>query len=130
MSTERDSRPLAFQAPLCLVDDIADGGALAISTHVDEQRNLMLLRQGARVFVYHNECSHAGRSLDYAPGKFLLDHGRIVCPVHGATYVIETGACCGGPAKNGLKGVAVEVIDGLYGWWRRARRLGPTVPGT
>lgn len=112
MSTENEPTPLGLQAPVCRLDDIVDGGARGVSVHVGEQWDLVLLRRGAQVFAYHNECSHAGRNLDYVPGKFLLDGDRIVCPAHGATFKVESGVCCGGPANAPLKSVPVRVVDG------------------
>lgn len=98
--------------PLCRLDDIVDGGARAVLVDTGESWDLVLLRRGDKVFAYHNVCTHAGRKLDYAPGEFLLDKGRIICPVHGSTFDIESGVCCGGPAAGPLKSVPVTVVDG------------------
>ncbi|MGA7297776.1 MAG: Rieske (2Fe-2S) protein [Rhodanobacteraceae bacterium] len=112
MSTDQQPLPLGLQTPLCRLDDIADGGARGVSVYVGEQWDLVLLRQGDDVYAYHNECAHAGRNLDYVPGKFLIDKGRIICAAHGASFDIESGDCCGGPARAGLKAVPVRVVDG------------------
>lgn len=99
--------------PLCRFEEIPDGGA--ISAHVDSASGgfeLILMRQGERVVAYHNECPHAGRRLDYAPGKFLVRDGRITCAVHGATFAVDSGCCTGGPARSGLVGLPVVVRDG------------------
>lgn len=73
----------------------------------------MLLRHGERVFAYHNECPHAGRRLDWSPGRFLIDGGFLICAAHGAMFGIETGRCFAGPCMGGaLASVAVEVVDG------------------
>ncbi|MEO5622604.1 MAG: Rieske (2Fe-2S) protein [Dokdonella sp.] len=101
-------------APLCRLDEIPDGGAIA--AQVDTATGgfeLILLRQGDRVFAYHNECPHAGRNLDFAPGRFLVSDGRITCAVHGATFAVSSGACCGGPARSGLVAMPVEVVEGV-----------------
>ena len=97
---------------LCRLDDIEDGGARAAEVDVGELWDLVLLRKGDRVFAYHNVCTHAGRNLDYAPGQFLLDKGRIVCPVHGSAFDIESGKCCVGLAAGPLKSVPVRILDG------------------
>jgi nitrite reductase/ring-hydroxylating ferredoxin subunit len=99
-------------APLCRLDDIADGGAIAV--HVDSATGgfeLIVLRQGELAFAYHNECPHAGRRLDYAPGRFLVTEGRLVCAAHGATFRVDNGACLGGPCSNGLVSMPVSVVD-------------------
>lgn len=99
--------------PLCRLDDVPDGGAIAV--HVDSSTGgfeLIVLRQGERAFAYHNECPHQGRNLDYAPGRFLVRDGRLVCAHHGATFAVDSGACLGGPCSRGLFGIAVVVEDG------------------
>jgi nitrite reductase/ring-hydroxylating ferredoxin subunit len=98
---------------LCRFEDIPDFGATAV--HVDSSTGgfgLVLLRQGEQVFAYHNECPHAGRNLDYVPGKFLVKDGRIICAAHGATFAVDSGQCLGGPCRNGLGVVPVVVVDG------------------
>lgn len=98
---------------LCRVEDIPDGDAIGV--HVPSATGgfgLILLRRGERVFAYHNECPHAGRNLDYAPGRFLVDEGRLICAVHGATFAIESGGCVGGPCRSGLVVMPVIVEDG------------------
>ena len=47
-----------------------------------------------------NICPHAGRRLDYAPGQFLLDQGRLVCAAHGASFELEQGVCVAGPCRG------------------------------
>ena len=98
---------------LCRVEDIPDGEAIGV--HVPSATGgfgLILLRRGADVFAYHNECPHAGRNLDYAPGRFLVSEGRLICAVHGATFAVESGACVGGPCRNGLVSMPVAVVNG------------------
>lgn len=98
---------------LCRVDEIPDRGAVAV--RVDSSTGgfgVILLREGNHVFAYHNECPHAGRQLDYVPGKFLVKNGRITCAAHGATFAVESGDCLGGPCRNGLARVPVVVVDG------------------
>ena len=98
---------------LCRLDDIPDGDAIGV--HVPSATggfDLILLRRGERVFAYHNECPHTGRNLDYAPGRFLVRDGRVMCAVHGATFVVESGACVGGPCRNGLAPFPIEQVEG------------------
>ena len=98
---------------LCRLADIPDGDAIAV--HVPSATGgfeLILLRRGERVFAYHNECPHTGRNLDYAPGRFLVREARITCAVHGATFAVESGACRGGPCRNGLVPMPIVVSEG------------------
>jgi nitrite reductase/ring-hydroxylating ferredoxin subunit len=105
---------------LCRLDEIPDGGAIGVhAPSATGGFELILLRRGERAFAYHNECPHAGRRLDFAPGRFLTSGSRITCAVHGATFEIESGACVGGPCRNGLVAMPVDVVDGEV---RLARR--------
>ena len=99
---------------LCRLDAIADGSALAVDVPSSTGGfSLILLRQGTQVFAYHNECPHAGRRLDWAPGRFLIENGQLICAAHGASFYIESGRCHAGPCRGaGLATVRVEVIDG------------------
>jgi nitrite reductase/ring-hydroxylating ferredoxin subunit len=107
------SNPGADDGALCRVEDIPDGDAIGVRVPSSSGGfELILLRLGERVFAYHNECPHAGRNLDYAPGRFLVRDARIICAVHGATFAVDSGACIGGPCRNGLVAMPIEVVDG------------------
>ena len=105
---------MSVSKTLCRLEAIADAGAIAVD--VDSSTggfSLILLRQGAHVLAYHNECPHAGRRLDWAPGKFLIENGQLICAAHGASFFIESGRCYAGPCRGaGLAAVRVVVIDG------------------
>ena len=65
-----------------------------------ELQSIVLRRSGDRVQAWLNICPHAGRRLDYAPGQFLLDQGRLVCAAHGASFELEQGVCVAGPCRG------------------------------
>ena len=65
-----------------------------------EPQSIVLRRSGDRVQAWLNICPHAGRRLDYAPGKFLLDQGRLVCAAHGASFELDQGVCVAGPCRG------------------------------
>ncbi|MCX7032499.1 MAG: Rieske 2Fe-2S domain-containing protein [Arenimonas sp.] len=76
-------------------------GLSEIELAVDgELQSIVLRRSGERVQAWLNICPHAGRRLDYAPGKFLLDQGRLVCAAHGASFELEQGVCVAGPCRG------------------------------
>jgi nitrite reductase/ring-hydroxylating ferredoxin subunit len=106
--------PMDVRKSLAGIDDIPDGGAIAV--HVDSSTggfDLILTRSGESVSAFHNECPHAARRLDYAPGKFLIDNSMLICAAHGAVFGLESGHCYGGPCRgSGLRSVRVEIIDG------------------
>jgi nitrite reductase/ring-hydroxylating ferredoxin subunit len=100
--------------PLCRLDDIPDGEAIAVDAALPEgEESLIVVRQGEFAHAYLNICPHAGRRLDWAPGKFLLKNGILVCAAHGASFQTGDGLCVGGPCRGDrLHAVAVAVVDG------------------
>lgn len=79
-----------------------------------EDLPIIVVRSGDIVRAYINVCPHAGRPLSLPSGKMLISKGEhIVCPFHGASFAVDSGACTGGPAGNaGLKPIPVRVADG------------------
>ncbi|MGI8560493.1 MAG: Rieske (2Fe-2S) protein [Luteimonas sp.] len=100
---------------LAAFEDIDDGGFVAVEAVVDgEAESLILHRQGGEIRAWLNICPHAGRRLDWAPGKFLKStDGLLVCAVHGASFELGRGECVAGPCRGEvLRAVAVELRDG------------------
>ena len=106
--------PTADTAPLCLLADIPDGNAVETEAVIrGEVESLLIYRSGEEARAYLNVCPHAGRRLDYAPGKFLVRNGTIICAAHGATFTAESGDCTNGPCRGDrLRAVPVSVVDG------------------
>lgn len=67
---------------------------------------------GVRAWL--NVCPHAGRRLDWVPGRFLRGKDdTLVCAVHGASFDLRDGLCIAGPCRGQrLRAVAVQVRDG------------------
>jgi nitrite reductase/ring-hydroxylating ferredoxin subunit len=104
----------AAAKPLVALDDLADGGLLEVETEVEGvAESLILHRDGDNVRAWLNICPHAGRRLDWAPGKFLMSKdGLLVCAAHGASFELGEGVCVAGPCRgDSLRAVAVEVVD-------------------
>ena len=101
--------------PLLSLEALADG-ALAEAGAVlgGDAESLILYRDGEVVRAWLNVCPHAGRRLDWAPGKFLKSReGHLVCAVHGATFELGNGNCIAGPCRgDALRSIAVQVRDG------------------
>jgi nitrite reductase/ring-hydroxylating ferredoxin subunit len=112
----RDPDRLAQLVPLASLDQIEDGGFLEVEAMLDgiDAESLILHRDGEAVRAWLNVCPHAGRRLDWAPGRFLKSKaGELVCAVHGATFELQDGLCVAGPCRGAsLRAVAVELRDG------------------
>lgn len=102
---------------LAALEALPDGVPAACEVEVDGMPEpLILLRRGDAVRAWLNVCPHAGRRLDWAPGKFLLSKaGQLVCAVHGASFELDAGECVAGPCRGqSLRAVAVRVdADGM-----------------
>jgi len=99
---------------LCASDEVSEGQAIeCVDPHDADGGTLVVLRSAGRVHAYLNICPHAGRPLNWAPGRFLYAHGQLVCAAHGASFRPEDGYCIGGPCRGeSLRRVAVMEIDG------------------
>jgi nitrite reductase/ring-hydroxylating ferredoxin subunit len=115
VSIVRDALNNGAPAPLVTLAALPDGVPSEHEAVVDgDAESLILLREGDRVRAWFNICPHAGRRLDWAPGKFLVSKsGDLVCAVHGATFARVDGRCIAGPCVGeSLREVPVEVRDG------------------
>jgi nitrite reductase/ring-hydroxylating ferredoxin subunit len=102
-------------AVLARLADLPDPGAAALTFHVaGAYFSILLARRGARVLAYENRCPHAGYPLQRADGRVLVQEGRyLVCGAHGASFMLDTGACAGGPCNGEpLAPLAIELCDG------------------
>lgn len=106
---------------LCAIDDVPDGGVFECVATVDgDAESVLVLRRGETVRAFFNVCPHAGRRLDFAPGRFIIDGGLVVCAAHGATFAIPDGTCVAGPCRGDrLRDVPVQVHDRAV-WLARA----------
>ncbi len=105
----------AAAKPLASLGDLPDGGLLEVEADVGgSAESLILHRDGDAVRAWLNICPHAGRRLDWAPGKFLQSKdGLLVCAAHGASFELREGACVAGPCRGeSLRAVAVDVVEG------------------
>ena len=77
-----------------------------------ENEAILVYRDNEEIRAWLNICPHAGRRLDYAPGKFLMQDGDLVCAAHGATFRLDNGECVAGPCRGAsLKAVPVKWQD-------------------
>jgi len=87
---------------LILINDIKDQELTAIDLEINGLAVALLIwRAGAHFKIWRNQCPHAGRRLDWAPGKFLFEKGLLVCAAHGAMISLDSGRCVEGPGRGG-----------------------------
>lgn len=98
---------------LCRLDELADPGSKGFETIAGE-KPFFLVRRGAEVFGYRNNCPHYGAPLDWKPDAFLsYDKDMILCSMHSALFNIDDGICVDGPCPGqGLEPVPLELKDG------------------
>ncbi|WP_440958305.1 Rieske (2Fe-2S) protein [Oceanicaulis sp. LC35] len=111
MSDETETVMPAPGTVLKTLADIPDPGGLPADF---DPTPIVVLRSGKTVTAYLNVCPHAGRPFSLPSGKTLVSEGQyLVCPFHGASFDLKSGACVGGPAgKSVLKPVPVKVENG------------------
>jgi nitrite reductase/ring-hydroxylating ferredoxin subunit len=101
--------------PLLHLDALAADGLHEVEAVIDgDAESLLVYRDPAgAVRAWLNVCPHAGRRLDWAPGKFLrAKDGALVCAAHGASFDLANGECIAGPCRGErLRDIAVEVRD-------------------
>jgi nitrite reductase/ring-hydroxylating ferredoxin subunit len=115
LNTGNPSARSANTRTLLPLDDIPDGGFVEVEATIEEAiTSLILHREGAIARAWRNVCPHAGRRLDWSPGKFLKSKdGLLVCAVHGASFELVEGICVAGPCRGDrLQAVPVDVCDG------------------
>jgi nitrite reductase/ring-hydroxylating ferredoxin subunit len=80
------------------------------------------VRHAGQVHAYLNRCAHVPVELDWVEGEFF-ESGKLylMCSVHGALYLPESG----GPCRGGkLRPIAVgERADGVY--WQPDQGIRP-----
>ncbi len=96
------------------LDRLEDGVLAEVEADLDgDAESLLLLRDGASVRAWLNICPHAGRRLDWAPGKFLRDgNGHLVCAAHGAAFELVNGECVSGPCRGASLRAVRVCVDG------------------
>ena len=101
---------------LARLDALPPDSLHEVEAVIDGDAESLLLYRDATgdVRAWLNVCPHAGRRLDWAPGKFLrAKDGTLVCAAHGASFELAHGVCVAGPCRGeALRAVAGEVRDG------------------
>lgn len=99
---------------VCALGELPEGILCQYQAELPEgPTDLIVFRQGDQIRAWKNICPHQGRSLNWAPGRFLHDEqGHLVCAAHGAVFELERGDCVSGPCRGAaLTRVEIRVTD-------------------
>lgn len=101
--------------PLCVLADLEATGAKGVLVDAPSAAlHIVVVRDGAQVRAYRNECPHLGMPLEILADHFLDETGdHLVCRTHGARFSVRDGYCISGPCRGGwLKALEIAVVDG------------------
>jgi nitrite reductase/ring-hydroxylating ferredoxin subunit len=73
---------------------------------------VLLVRDGERLFAIANRCTHQGAPLDKGRVTFSGSIASATCPVHGSTFDLATGKVLRGPATRPEPAYDVRVNEG------------------
>lgn len=88
------------------VDDVPAGTNKAFM--VAEQDVLICHSKTGEIYAVINMCSHALQKLEGGRMRGF----KIICPLHGASFDMRSGAVTGPPAYEAIKTFPVKVEDG------------------
>lgn len=96
-----------FDFFLCNVDEIPDGGGLAVA--VGSDRELAVFLSDQKVFVADGHCTHNGAPL---ADEGYIEGCVIECTWHGARFDLRTGELLDGPCTDPLRVYECQVRSG------------------
>lgn len=106
--------------PICASSSLEEGGrGVRFPVHAGGGAGTgFAVRYDGKVYAYLNRCAHVPIELDWNEGDFFDSTGLyLMCSTHGALYTPDTGACVGGPCRNGkLRPIDVLESDGQVFW--------------
>jgi len=107
---------LDLERVVCRISDLSEHGARAFIIGAgDWPLRGFVVRVGAEIRGYVNDCPHAHHPLNLLPHRFLTaDSALIVCASHGALFKKLTGVCVAGPCAGAyLRSVPLLIEDGF-----------------
>jgi len=107
---------LDLERVVCRISDLSEHGARAFIIGAgDWPLRGFVVRVGAEIRGYVNDCPHAHHPLNLLPHRFLTADGAlIVCASHGALFEKLTGVCVAGPCAGAyLRSVPLLIEAGF-----------------
>jgi nitrite reductase/ring-hydroxylating ferredoxin subunit len=92
--------------PALAVDALAPGAMRCVT--LGEHPVLVVRTREGSFHAVANICTHAYARMD----EGRLRGTRVICPLHGASFDVRTGAVLGAPATAPLASYPVRVVDG------------------
>ena len=90
--------------------ELADGKPTRVSL---EGADILLARDGDRLFATSNRCTHQGAPLSRGPVRFSGSLATVTCPVHGSQFALDSGKVLRGPATTPVAAYDVRVNEGV-----------------
>ncbi len=87
-------------------EDIAEK---SFSTFEVNGTDIAICRLPDGYFAFENRCTHALANFDNG----RLRGSRIMCPLHGATFDVRSGACTGAPATRPIRTFPLRIVNGM-----------------
>ena len=75
--------------------------------------DVLLARDGDRLFAIANRCTHQGAPLHKGPARFSGSLATVTCPVHGSRFALDSGKVLRGPALKPVAAYDVRVNEGM-----------------
>jgi nitrite reductase/ring-hydroxylating ferredoxin subunit len=73
------------------------------------QREIVLCHTRDGIFALDNVCTHAFARMS----EGYLRGTRLICPLHGGSFDVQTGCALGSPAMRSLNTHPTRVVDGM-----------------
>lgn len=95
----------AYEA--CRLDELVEGRGITVRL---PDRYLALFLDRGELVCIDNECPHVGSPL----ARGAVEDGRVVCPSHGWTFDLRSGALCTPFGERpGVRTYPTSVVDGV-----------------
>ncbi len=97
----RPGRGTIAEVDISALNDIGDATTFDYTDPLGMEAEGFVMRWRDGLVAYENRCPHWSVPIDQEANQFLDESGSfIVCPMHGAMFEADTGACFSGPCTG------------------------------